>query len=436
MDEMVVKDLYRDAQIHYKKQNYETALELLQRAHETEQQIKNNDNVPVDYDILFLTGQVYYSVGQLDQAKLVFTNLLTREPKEEENKEALTEQVKLYLAFIYYYLGKETGTTEVAYSLVNEVLKKNKTNIYALELLADIIYFNKDYNGAIEIYLKIQRAVDDLNRLLLKIAYCYYFLNEFPEAATICDSLYAIPDIRSDINFKQLYDAIQEKNKQRFNEENPNLNVFQKFFLRIFDRQITKSLTKDVQHERRLNFLKRKLYMDVLTGINNRICFQEKAEPKFLEQEQISAIYLDIDKFKNVNDTYGHAVGDIVLKKYAEIGKEIFGNDIYRVGGEEFIALYYGNKDEAYLIAEKFRKAIGSDLADRVNADKNINLPRITCSAGIAEFPKEGTTYKEISDLADARLYFAKEHGRNQVIIEGQAVVEEQETKQIEEKKN
>src|ERR1035437_1943732 len=423
MDEIITRDLYRDAQINYKKGNFSTALEILQKAHEAEQQIKGSQDVPVDYDILFLTGQIYYSVSDFDQAKLIFLNLNSREPNDQEHKEEIVEQIKLYLAYIYYYLGRKTGTTEVALSLVNEIAKKNKTNIYALELLADILYFNKDYSGALDIYLRIHRAVDNLNRVLIKMAYCYYYLGETPEAATICDSLYAVSELRTDPDFKQLYDAIQEKSKVKFNEENPNMNVLQKLFLKLFDRQITKSLTKEVQHERRMNLMQRKLYTDLLTGINNRLCFEEKIKPKFEQKEIISLIFFDIDKFKAINDTYGHDIGDIVLRKYGEIGKDIFSRDIFRIGGEEFIAVYFGNKDEALLIAEKFRKLIGSELALHVNTEKNISLHKVTCSGGIAEYPKEGNNYENISKLADARLYYAKEHGRNQIITEGQGLI-------------
>jgi diguanylate cyclase (GGDEF)-like protein len=431
MDEILVKDFYRDAQIHYKKGNFATALELLQKAHEAELQMKGSSNLPVDYDILFLTGQVYYSLGELEQAKRVFSNLITREPKDDENKEEMIEQVKLYLAFVYFYLGKNTGSVEVANSLVSEILKRNKTNIYALELLGDIHYYNKDYPAALDTYLRIQKAVDDINRILLKLAYCYYFLGESAEAATICDSLYAVPELRADADFKQLYDAIQEKNKQRFAEENPHLNVFQLLFLRLFDRQITKSLTKDVQHERRMNLMKRKLYTDVLTGANNRVCFEERIIPKFEQKEPVTLMMFDIDKFKSVNDTYGHDVGDMVLKKYVEIAKEVFSNDFYRIGGEEFIGIYYGSKEEALLVAEKFRKLVGAELSTRVNADKNLSLHRITCSGGIAEHPKETVGYEQTAKLADNRLYYAKEHGRNQVISEGQGLEEKDETKKL-----
>jgi diguanylate cyclase (GGDEF)-like protein len=302
-----------------------------------------------------------------------------------------------------------------------------------LELLGDINYATKNYNAALEIYLKIQNAVDEINRVLLKEAYCYFFLGETPEAATICDSLYALPEYREDSNFKTLYDSIQDKNKKKFQDEHPNLNIFQKVFLRFFDRQITKTLTSEVQHERRMNLMKRKLYTDVLTNINNRVCFDEKIKPKFQQNDLITLMLFDIDKFKSVNDVFGHDAGDEVLKKYAAIGKEVFGAEFFRIGGEEFTAVHFGPKDEAFLVAEKFRKLVNAELATRVNTSKKLAIQKITCSGGIAEYPKEGQDYDVLFKLADNRLYYAKEHGRNQVIQEGQGLIKENlEAKQIE----
>ena len=117
----------------------------------------------------------------------------------------------------------------------------------------------------------------------------------------------------------------------------------------------------------------------------------------------------DIDYFKKVNDTYGHYVGDMVLKKLSElISQNIREVDSFgRWGGEEFMLLLHkANQAEAIYIAEKLRKLV---------ADFSIeNLYKITISIGISTFAKNDTK-ESLLQRADQALYKSKEDGRNRV---------------------
>ncbi|WP_417332387.1 diguanylate cyclase [Halarcobacter sp.] len=158
---------------------------------------------------------------------------------------------------------------------------------------------------------------------------------------------------------------------------------------------------------------------DYLTKVYNRRYFNEYSE-KALElakrnKQDISIIAIDIDRFKKINDTYGHNVGDEVLIEVANIFKNsIRKSDIVaRFGGEEFIILLINAKvDEATAIAEKMRVKIEDTI---INVDDN--EVDITASFGVATVNQESnetieTTLKRADDL----LYIAKKHGRNEVV--------------------
>ena len=121
---------------------------------------------------------------------------------------------------------------------------------------------------------------------------------------------------------------------------------------------------------------------------------------------------MDIDNFKQVNDTYGHLVGDMVLKEIAAtIQKTIRHVDIpARYGGEEFTVILPETAAlNAVIIAERLRQRI-SEI--EVKVDDNIIL-RPTVSIGIAEYPNAADGIKELIDCADKALYVSKENGKN-----------------------
>uniref|UniRef100_UPI0028681E7A sensor domain-containing diguanylate cyclase n=1 Tax=Sulfurovum sp. TaxID=1969726 RepID=UPI0028681E7A len=154
---------------------------------------------------------------------------------------------------------------------------------------------------------------------------------------------------------------------------------------------------------------------DKLTGIYNRYKFEELYE---LESERsqrfsqpLSLILIDIDHFKLVNDTYGHTVGDEVLKKLAAvIQNNIRKIDIFaRWGGEEFLVLSPGTDlENIQILAEKLRLAVESALFPGVD--------HLTISLGVGALGNNDT-FLELFKRVDQGLYYAKEHGRNQIGI-------------------
>ncbi|MBK3495850.1 GGDEF domain-containing protein [Viridibacillus sp. YIM B01967] len=151
---------------------------------------------------------------------------------------------------------------------------------------------------------------------------------------------------------------------------------------------------------------------DPLTGLTNRRTLDERMQKWTQEKTPYAVILLDIDRFKLVNDSYGHGVGDEVLKFLAlKMKNNTRVNDICcRYGGEEFIILLPDTSAvEAYNIAEKLRSDIEKTISP---TGKNI-----TISAGIAEYPLMATKQTSIIEKADQYLYEAKEQGRNRVVM-------------------
>lgn len=152
---------------------------------------------------------------------------------------------------------------------------------------------------------------------------------------------------------------------------------------------------------------KNNAYTDHLTNSFNRRYFFEKV--KKLPKGTHSLIMFDIDYFKKINDTYGHNVGDDILKQTVELIKNHIRKDdlIFRWGGEEFIILLENvNKNKAFEIAENLRKLIQSH---------NFNGIKITASFGVKEI-KNKISANDLKTLDNA-LYLSKQKGRNQVNV-------------------
>lgn len=163
--------------------------------------------------------------------------------------------------------------------------------------------------------------------------------------------------------------------------------------------------------------------LDALTGFNNRRQLEERIKQEVSsakrQKRNLCAIMTDVDFFKSANDTYGHAVGDLVLKTIARVIKmQLRDYDIAgRYGGEEFsIILPYTNLSEAQMVAERLRKAVEKTKIDisKVNSDVTEKNIGVTISLGVAEYSTDDDE-NTLLQKADKALYKAKENGRNRV---------------------
>jgi two-component system cell cycle response regulator len=158
---------------------------------------------------------------------------------------------------------------------------------------------------------------------------------------------------------------------------------------------------------------------DPLTGCGNRRQFMERIEIEIArsgrDNPPFSLLSLDIDHFKAINDTYGHQVGDEILRGFAQMCREVLRPYDYvaRVGGEEFMVLLPETElTEAYEIGERLRWVVANGTFKTDNGP----LTDITISIGATEFGRDGQTLDTFLRTADERLYRAKDRGRNCVI--------------------
>ncbi len=165
--------------------------------------------------------------------------------------------------------------------------------------------------------------------------------------------------------------------------------------------------------------------LDALTGFYNRRQLEERIKQEVSNAKRQNAplcgIMTDIDFFKSVNDTYGHATGDLVLKTIAKIIRgQLREYDIAgRYGGEEFsILLPFTKINEAQMVAERLRSAIENKVIDisKVNPESGVKTIQITISLGIYEMQKDDND-EDLLKKADKALYQAKNTGRNKVVI-------------------
>jgi diguanylate cyclase (GGDEF)-like protein len=149
---------------------------------------------------------------------------------------------------------------------------------------------------------------------------------------------------------------------------------------------------------------------DPLTNLGNHRHFHERLQRELQAAEEkaepLSLCLVDIDDFKRINDRFGHPAGDGVL---GQVGKRLRqGGEAFRLGGDEFAVLLPGlNGQHAF--------AAAASIVDRIAGLDLDHIDSITVSAGLATYPVQGVGRDELIRLADSALYWAKEHGKNQV---------------------
>ena len=190
----------------------------------------------------------------------------------------------------------------------------------------------------------------------------------------------------------------------------PIISVIIAFALSFLAKYLIKS--RDFEHQYKLATI------DGLTELYNHRYFQDtlrnQIEISKRYEQPFSLIIIDIDFFKKFNDTYGHQAGHAVLRQVAQtLKKNSRTTDfVCRYGGEEMsIILPNTSAEEALFNANRINKAV-AEREFYVNATET---SQVTISVGVATFPQDAETAQELIEVADKGLYYAKEHGRNQV---------------------
>jgi diguanylate cyclase (GGDEF)-like protein/PAS domain S-box-containing protein len=163
-------------------------------------------------------------------------------------------------------------------------------------------------------------------------------------------------------------------------------------------------------------------HYDALTDLPNRALFSDRLQLALAtanrDRKHLALMFIDLDKFKQINDTLGHHVGDLLLqeatRRMLDCVRE--SDTVARIGGDEFIVLLPAveKQEDAMLVAEKIRHA----LCQPLNLDGNV--VRISTSIGMAIYPKHGSSEHELINNADNAMYAAKSAGRNIVRMHGE----------------
>jgi two-component system cell cycle response regulator len=179
---------------------------------------------------------------------------------------------------------------------------------------------------------------------------------------------------------------------------------------------------ESIQRARLFDATERMATTDGLTGLLNHRTFQVRLDEHLLAAQRygrkLSVILCDIDHFKSVNDTWGHPVGDQVLRGVARVlAREARTTDLVaRYGGEEFaVVMPETDTDGAMVIAERIRERIGQLVTETGQGPL-----RVTMSLGVATFPGDGQEKAGLVERADGCLYHAKRHGRNRSVAASQ----------------
>ncbi|MGE5677705.1 MAG: diguanylate cyclase domain-containing protein, partial [Pseudomonadota bacterium] len=179
------------------------------------------------------------------------------------------------------------------------------------------------------------------------------------------------------------------------------------------------SITDITQNKQYEEEIERMAYYDYLTGLPNRRSLADELKAnieKSIENGSSGSVtYIDLDNFKIINDTFGHSYGDEVLLRITEKLKQFSSENIrvYRIGGDEFILV--NNNCEGASSSAMLAEAILSSFADPVAVDDNSF--KITCSIGIAQYPKDGSNVGDILKNADLAMYKGKSSGKSKFVF-------------------
>ncbi len=217
----------------------------------------------------------------------------------------------------------------------------------------------------------------------------------------------------------------------------PNMDGSQLSFNTTFKTTFAAQVGLSIANIRLREALRTQSVRDALTGLYNRRYLEETLERELRRaaraEQSLGILMLDLDHFKNFNDTYGHDAGDVILRETAaSLTKGVRAEDfVCRFGGEEFVVILpTANPETARARAERLR----SKIRELTIMHQGKSLGMVTISVGVAAYPVHGMSPKGLMAAADAALYEAKRGGRDRVVVAAAKSVEQVEAPEAVEK--
>ncbi|HCW53930.1 MAG TPA: hypothetical protein DG753_09380 [Clostridium sp.] len=410
------KSLYNQASIYSLLEEDNMAKELYMKTLDVNTE---NEKLNINIKAVSLNRLItmYLSNGKIDLAK----DLLNKYEEIYNGSDEYKSDVLYCLSMGQYYMEKyeregknKDNLNESDYYLKTSVNNYNKylgNSIVNLELYQSMYslyleYLKGNVDYSLNKYNKLLETVDNITmrRLILSKMYNIYYDQGMYKKAIECHkqitkikdeacllikkdySTYHVEKYRNDIKIRKL-------DEMKFRAYiNLVIVIFIVGIIVIFAL---------LRHKK----LRKRNKIDEMSEINNRSYF-DKQYRKMLKEKKDFYIYMfDIDDFKKINDTYGHLIGDKVIKMVAKTGKEVIDNNgcLFRYGGEEFVAIVdHLDRNKVISIAEDIRKRIEDLTWD--------NDMKITISMGIADSAIEK---ERVLEVADNRLYISKATGKN-----------------------
>lgn len=185
---------------------------------------------------------------------------------------------------------------------------------------------------------------------------------------------------------------------------------------------LSRSIRYAIERKAFEGVLAERAHFDSLTGLVNRALFHDRLSHAFAQagraRKRMALVFIDLDRFKEINDTHGHETGDCVLKAVATLLQGIARNSetVARLGGDEFTLILeqIDSASDVAAIAQRVLRAFELPLAI---GEKWI---RVTCSVGVALFPDTATDTESLLRQADAAMFGAKKSGRNAIQVFGE----------------
>ncbi len=335
---------------------------------------------------------------------------------------AIYSAVSSFLLIIRVRRFKVDDSLVKAYKIRKSQLEEE---LAKLKVKAEDMKVYEKRNEIIYSLIKIMNLITDVSHLKSIERYIndytshqtslIYYANDGPQ--TIYGKSVEVPDDGKDVFISDSFYAInlREKDKRIFSVVVYSSDVADIDEVSDLVKEISSSLKKIHLFEMTENMSQK----DGLTGLFRRGVFNEKLNEEIIRARNfkytVGLMMIDIDHFKYINDTYGHQVGDEVLKEVSSVIKNsVYETDfVARYGGEEFAVIMPRAEIEGSTRkAEYIRNAVASH---RIRAGL-VDI-KVTISCGIAYFPYDGEDEKTLVENADRALYFSKENGRNRVTL-------------------
>ena len=397
----------------------------------------DENNLPYDYQIISvneallkifqknkdhfigrrITDQLLFSAEFSNQLAKLYSHVSIS--KNTESKEIYYKELKKMILVTVFYMGKNSCVTRFSNVSEEKIVEKSLTEIFNYNPEFLVITDEKFK------IVKVNKTFEQIAGNNLEVILYNGFL-KFIHIEDIAETLNSLTKV-NDVNPMVAFCNKLRKNNNTYIEVEWWC-MLNKGYIYLSGRDVTaeKAMKRKIeQTNKELLMLNEQLkeknekllksaITDELTGVYNRKFFEkrvvEEMEIADRANEKISLIIFDLDRFKLVNDNFGHQFGDEVLKRTTQIAGDLIRKTDFlnRVGGEEFaIILPNTNKTQAVFVAEKVRKALEDN--------KHFKVGQVTGSFGVAERMK-AESLRSWYKRADNALYQAKNTGRNRVV--------------------